>query len=65
MNSIVFCPNCCSELFRNPKRGEHIWECPSCEGAWFIILTLVPRLPAVSSTEPPAPEVTEREPKDG
>lgn len=45
MNPPVRCPNCTEELFRNPKRGEHTWECAACEGVWFIILTVVPRLP--------------------
>lgn len=37
------CPNCTSELSKNPNHAQGIFECKSCGGRYLILETTKPK----------------------
>ena len=37
------CPNCKSELVKNPKHAQGVFHCENCDGNFFIIVTSTPK----------------------
>ncbi len=31
------CPSCTTELKKDNRHGESVWECPECKNIWFIL----------------------------
>ncbi len=34
---MLLCPNCTTELKKDNRQGEGVWECSECKNIWFIL----------------------------
>lgn len=54
----MLCPNCASELWKNPSHAHLVWQCKPCGGVYGIIVIDKPHNKAIQAELPPSEAAT-------